>query len=285
LTQVLEKQRQRGIRFPTHPLQEAERVTRIVQDKGGGTLSLGATAVGLELSPTSSSLVGRVASAKHFAYLEEENETLKTTQLAKKVLRPTSPETARQARREAFLSFHVFKLLFERFYNGLLPERALLENLLVLEYGVSDGSKSLAYDVFIDSGEFADQIVETPQGLFCGTPQTPGPTSVETDPVSTKQRAIDPKLVELLQDSGSIQTALELCAKTPEEIREGLEAMTNALLERMLELGRELNLPSIKMSVKIALERFKTDGLEGARQFLPYIRDGLKEDLGVAKEF
>jgi len=282
LTQALEK-RQRGIRFPTYHQPEAERVARVVQDKGGGTLSLGATAVGLELSPTSSSFVGRVASSKHFAYLEEEDDTLKTTQLAKKILRPTSPETAKQGRREAFLNFPVFKLLSERFDNSYLPDRALLENLFVLEYGVSDGSKSLAYDVYIESGKFAGQIVETANGLFCGTPEAPVLTPTETKATALTQRTLDPKLVELLQDVGSVRTALELCARKPEQIQGELQIMTNELLAKILEIARELDLPSVKMSVKIALDTLKTDGMGGVQHLLPHIHDGLKEDLGIVE--
>lgn len=283
LNLALEKPRQRGIRFPTHPQEEAERVARVVQEKGGGSLSLGATAVGLELSATSSSLVARVASAKHFGYIEEDNEILKTTQLAKKVLRPTSPEAVKQGRREAFLNFHVFKQLFERFYNSNLPERTLLENLLVLEYGVSDVSKGLAYDVFVESGKFAGQIIETPNGLFCGVIEaTPGPVAEPPTP-TVIQRSLDPKLVELLENIGSLTMAVSLHGKDVEQVQKGIELTVGKILGRTIELARELNLPSTKMSAKIAVERLKSDGVQGTQNLMSYIRDGIREDLGMVE--
>src|SRR6266436_1292761 len=105
LTQAIEKQQRRGIRFPTYPLSETLRLARMVQDQGGGRLSSNATASALDLSPTSSSFLSRVSAAKHFALVEDVEGILVTTALAKRVLRPTSANQEKDALSEAFLSF------------------------------------------------------------------------------------------------------------------------------------------------------------------------------------
>src|SRR6266566_3621036 len=110
----MEKQQRRGIRFPTYPLSEALRLVRMVQDQGAGRLSTNATAVALDLSPNSSSFLSRVAAAKHFALVEDNEGILITTALAKRILRPTTANQEKEGLSEAFLNFQVFRQLRER---------------------------------------------------------------------------------------------------------------------------------------------------------------------------
>lgn len=260
-----------------HSLEESLRVARAVLEQGGGKLSPATLAVALGLSLTSSSFVSRVASARHFGLIEDLEGLLVATPLAKRILRPTNPDQVKQGLAESFLNFGVFKQLMDRFRNSQLPERTLLENIL-LEYGVSDVSKKIAYDVFVESGKFSGQIVDTGKGLLCGivTEEKPAPVS-RSSTVLTAQP--DRKIVELLVNVGSLRTTLQLHDSVPNEHAKEIKKISRDLLDRSLELATELNMPATKMSLKIAGERLNASGFVGAASYIPYIEDGINEDL------
>lgn len=273
----MEKQQRRGIRFPTYPLSEALRLARLVQDQGGGRLSANAAAVALELSPNSSSFGSRVSASKHFGLVEDKEGILVTTSLAKKILRPTAPNQEKEGLSEAFLSFEVFHQLFERFQNNQLPDRSILENILVTEYGISDVSKSMAYDVFLESGKAARTITDTGKSLLVGVQQSPQVESVsETKPIS---RVLDERLVQLLLDIGSLRTALEISRVSGEGLQPRIESTSRTLLEKTLGLAKELELPATKISLKVLSDRLSSSGLEDASRFALYVEEGLRDDL------
>ncbi len=272
-----EKQQRRGIRFPTFPLSEALRIAQIVQSQGGGRLSTNATAGALDLSPTSSSFSTRVSAGKHFGLIDESKDVLMTTPLAKRILRPTSPDQEKISLSEAFRSFYVFKQLLERFHGTPLPERSTLENILAIEYGISDVSKALAYDVFVSSGKFAGEISETGKGLVSGSQTEIAQESLPY--VRQGPMRLDDRLVELLMKIGSLSTALEVSSEFYGDGLKKLESMTKTLLDRTLTLARELEMPATRMSLKVTSDRLDGSGLEEASRFAHYLEEGLSEDL------
>ena len=249
-----------------------------IQEQGGGRLSINATAAALELSATSSSFGTRISAARHFALIEESDEILSTTSLAKRILRPTSPDQEKEALSEAFRSFHVFKQLLERFHGIPLPNRPILENILVIEYGISDVSKSLVYDVFISSGKFAGQITDTGKGLVTGLQEE---RTVESSLQTTIQvaSAMDERLTELLMNVGSLRTSLEISTLLTGEALLRVEDLSRSLLERTLGLARDLGMAGTRLSLKVLRDRLSDSGLKDASRFASYLDEGLNEDL------
>src|SRR6266566_3914846 len=249
----MEKQQRRGIRFPTYPLSEALRLVRMVQDQGAGRLSTNATAVALDLSPNSSSFLSRVAAAKHFALVEDNEGILITTALAKRILRPTTANQEKEGLSEAFLNFQV------------------------TEYGISDVSKDMAYNIFVESGKSSGKIIDTGKGLLVGVQEIP---QVETvSEARTIPPRLDGRLVQLLIDIGALRTALEISCISVEETPGKIESMSRGLLEKTLALARELELPATKISLKVVSDQLNSSGLDDASQFAPYVEEGLRDDL------
>jgi hypothetical protein len=278
LTQLVEKQQRRGIRFPTYTLSEAVRLAKAVQDQGGGRLSTSATAATLELSPTSSSFGSRVSAARHFGLIDESENILLTTELAKKILRPTNSDQEKEGLSEAFLNFHVFQQLLERFRNAQLPPRSILENILVMEYGISDVSKDVAHDVFVESGKFAGRITDTGKALAVENQET---HMLERATEKTVQFAskLDEKLVQLSINIGALRTSLGFSSLPVEEVRPRIESLARDLLEKTLELAKELGLPATRMSLKVVSDRLNDSGLQDASRFASYLEEGLSDDL------
>ncbi|MFB0543287.1 MAG: hypothetical protein ACETVR_00750 [Candidatus Bathyarchaeia archaeon] len=268
------KKQRRGIRFPRFSLEEANRIAKIVQD-GGGELTLRTIADTLKLSSTSSGFQGRISSAKHFGLLTTKANIVKTTDLAKKILLPTSQVEVKQGLSEAFLTFSVFKLLCEKFQNSVLPERSILENILVRQYGISDASKKVAYDVFIESGKFADQLSETDQGIMCGIREIEKEDKLKITPITK----VNEKMVELLKNIGSLIIAFRLHGKASEEVKKIIENMSTDLLKRTLVVAGDLDLPALKMSLKIITDRLILANFEGAENYIVYLEEGVREDL------
>ncbi len=249
----------------------------MVQDQGAGRLSTNATAVALDLSPNSSSFLSRVAAAKHFALVEDNEGILITTALAKRILRPTTANQEKEGLSEAFLNFQVFRQLFERFQNNQLPDRSNLENILVTEYGISDVSKDMAYNIFVESGKSSGKIIDTGKGLLVGVQEIP---QVETvSEARTIPPRLDGRLVQLLIDIGALRTALEISCISVEETPGKIESMSRGLLEKTLALARELELPATKISLKVVSDQLNSSGLDDASQFAPYVEEGLRDDL------
>lgn len=273
------KKQRRGIRFPMHPLNEALRVARIVLDQGGGTLNGESLAIGLGIKVSGSTFGTKSSSAKRFGLIERDNNEYKITSLAQSILRPTQKGEDKEALKEAFLNFPIFRELHQRYTGGKLPNRPILENIFQRQYGVSDVSKTLIYDVFVESGKFAGMISETEEGLFCGYPEEiKEETGNAAAPAPPK--TINRNLVDLLENIGALRVVHKISKKSKDQtLLKYIESITDELLKNSLDLASELNLSACKMSLKITLNRLGTEGFEKAAQDFVFIEDGLKEDL------
>lgn len=263
-----------------YPLNETIRVARIVLDQGGGTLNGESLALGLEIKAFGSTFSTKASAAKRFGLVERDNSEYRITGLAQRILRPTQKGEEKEALKEAFLNFPIFRELHQRYTGSKLPNRPILENIFQRQYGVSDVSKTLIYDVFVESGKFAGMISETEEGLFCGFPEEikEGPEVPATTPAPPL--TINRNLVDLLENIGSLRIVHEISKKSKDQNLLGhIEKITAKLLKNSLDLASELNLSACKMSLKITLNRLGTEGFEKAAQDFTFIEEGLKDDL------
>jgi len=280
------KKQRRGIRFPTYSLEKALDVARVVYEKGAGRLTKESIATALGHSITSSALASKIAAAKHFGLLEEEDNFLKVTDLARQILIPTKPEERSEGLKQAFLTFPVFKQIYERFLGLKLPERSTFENILQREYGASVATKGDMYEVLVNSGKFAGVILETEEGLLCGTETEERIKELEAAD-KTIRVSINNKLVNLCEKIGSLKLISSLYPASEDvKLRKEMETFAHNLLTESINLASELNLPATKMATKITLDLLKKEGLNKATLNFSYIREGLNEDLKLeeAKE-
>jgi len=281
MSSQLKRTQRRGIRFPMYPLERALNVAQVVLENGGGTLSLDVTAQSLRLSVKGSGFKTRVASAKHYGLITSKMKILEITKLASKILRPVSQDEYADGLKESFFHSKLFKDIYERYENNYLPNKEILENILVRTYGVSDVSKEIAYKSFFNSAEFAGLITERENGSFCGIIKAD--EDIDSDDENggdvVSKLGLNELLVEFLDKIGSLRMIIRLYSYSLEDKKDEIKNIFRDTINRALEIATELNLPALKMSLKIISDSIDKVPFENIEQFIIYIDDGLKEDI------
>lgn len=131
--QVMKKGKARGEEknYPVINLRTAIDVAKVVKDCGGS-----ATRKILEtgLGKKGGQLGNMVAGTRRYGLIKGVGE-IHLTELAKKILHPTSEQEKNDAIKEAFFGVQTFKTIYERF-NGQFPKEDLFKNILIRNYGV-----------------------------------------------------------------------------------------------------------------------------------------------------
>ena len=176
--------------FPQTTLQQAQRIASEIDNNfagdGGSPPDI---ALGLEISPTSSGwpvLTG--ASVAYGLTVGGYNaNTIKITQLGKRLVAPEKEGDDLAARREAILKPRILREFFERYRRAKLPNDTIATNVLK-SLGIPTDRIQNALEIIKENGRYAGIIRETPTGPFVNldSPGVPGPTAtpklLEHDP-------------------------------------------------------------------------------------------------------
>ena len=131
--QVTKKGKVRGEAkdYPVINLRTAIDVAKVVKDCGDS-----ATRENLEtgLGKKGGQLGNMIAGTRRYVLIKGTGE-MHLTELAKKILHPTSEQEKKDAIKEAFFGVQTFKIIYERF-NGKFPREDLFKNILIRNYGV-----------------------------------------------------------------------------------------------------------------------------------------------------
>lgn len=186
---------QRSKPYPSLSLQDA--VTRIqsLKDKAGVqqkySREIFAQGIGYKGS-TNGAFIRAVAALSQYNLVIKDGDGYALTNTAKGILIPTTSSSVRQATREAALSPDLFKSLYDDFKGEKLP--ALLPNILVQQYGILDGVKSKAQNVFISTMEYAGLLSD--DNLLDETANSQGEAAIESD-------LTNPKLVKSNEEASA----------------------------------------------------------------------------------
>src|SRR5262245_46173680 len=176
--------------FPQTTLQQAQRIASEIDNNfagdGGSPPDI---ALALEISPTSSAwpvLTG--ASVAYGLTVGGYNaNTIKITQLGKKLVAPEQEGDDLAARREAILKPRILREFFERYRRAKFPNDTIAGNVLKSLKIPTDRIPN-ALEIIKENGRYAGIIRETPTGPFVNldSPGVPGPTATpklpENDP-------------------------------------------------------------------------------------------------------
>ncbi|AXQ29380.1 hypothetical protein D0B54_12050 [Solimonas sp. K1W22B-7] len=146
--------RQRSkIGFPYAPLAEADCLVKAIHDNAGtGDCSQQQLAAWLNMSIKSSGFRTDLAAARLFGVIESDGpDKYRLSPLGRRIVDPVN---ARKAKAEAFLNVPLFKALFEKYKEGVLPPTAALEREIA-GLGVAEKQKDRARQVFERSAEQA----------------------------------------------------------------------------------------------------------------------------------
>lgn len=138
------------VEFPVLSLNYALEVVKIIEEKLGGRAgSYGVLSQALDVK--GGALILRVTAARRYGLIEPKGD-IRPTALAKKILHPIKEEEKVEGIKEAINNVKLFKELGERF-SEKIPEREILENILIREYDVPNTSVSRVSNAIIKNME------------------------------------------------------------------------------------------------------------------------------------
>lgn len=101
---------------------------------------------------TTKSFTSKISTAKQFGLISTIGKTIQLTEVAKKLLYPTEPDTSILAI-ECFKNPPLYAKLVERYEGKAVPSKEVLSNTLMMEYRITQSAKDNAAQVFLESAE------------------------------------------------------------------------------------------------------------------------------------
>jgi hypothetical protein len=126
------------LRYPAYDLEQSLEVARKIADRGAGaTLSQPELAAFLNYkSVNNGAFITRLAAARLFGFIDGQKDGYRATNLAEAIIHAEYPETAAQARLDAFRAVPLFAAYLEAFRGRPLPDEQGAINALVARFGV-----------------------------------------------------------------------------------------------------------------------------------------------------
>ncbi len=147
--------------FPAYDFGTALQIAEAVERGGAGRLTQSTLAINLGVSAKSSGFLLRGLTARQFGLLTKAGEELSTTDLAKAIIKPTSPEEKSDALRESFLRIPLFREVAMRFKGQHLPQDAEMRNVLEREFEIESNRVGSALRVLMDSARDIGVLVSS----------------------------------------------------------------------------------------------------------------------------
>lgn len=144
-----------GYLFPSYDFGVARKIAENVERNGAGILSEETLAITLGASAKSSGFRLRALAARQFGLLTKQGDTLKTTPLAKAIIKPTNESERDRAIVESFLNIPLFKVIATRFKGQPLPQGEAFRNILEREFKIQSNRVGEAERIFRDSAREA----------------------------------------------------------------------------------------------------------------------------------
>ena len=152
--------RPRSRNFPAMSLGKAvDWLSEIRDALGFKPFSKTMLAQAFNLSSTSGSFFAKVGAMNAYGLLEGSSEQLRISDVGKRILAPQSDEDRRNAIQKAFQTPDLFADLLRDFGGSPLPQQ--LANRLLHQYSITDASKDVAAQSFIESARFAGLLEDS----------------------------------------------------------------------------------------------------------------------------
>jgi hypothetical protein len=143
---------------PYLALEQALKIAREIQERGGGTLSLQSLAEVFDNSLKSSSFERKLSALRNFGLVERLPDGVRLTRLALAYVAPTTADEQAKAKVDAMRNVTLLQQLHERFAGGVLPAAESLANLVLREYGAKEPLHKAWADYFVQSLRTADLL-------------------------------------------------------------------------------------------------------------------------------
>lgn len=146
--------KERSALYPSYTINESIELVSVVNKIGGKLVALSRIADELKVSVSTNSFKAKISTCRQFGLLKiVSSSTMQLTDLAKKIVFPTSDHDKATAITQAFMSAPLYQKLCQRFENQALPSKERLSNILLQEYGITKAAKDVAAEEFLLSAE------------------------------------------------------------------------------------------------------------------------------------
>lgn len=126
-----------GVSFPYFNLADSVAVARVMHDKAGGECDRAQLAAILNYKGVKNgAFQARVAAAKSFGLVEQENDRLRVTPRGRAIVSPVTTADSDRAKVEAFLAIDLFRKVYEEYKEHTLPPDVGLRNHLETKYSI-----------------------------------------------------------------------------------------------------------------------------------------------------
>lgn len=147
-------------KFPRHPVAKAIRIAQTIFDQNAGkACSRAEAAKFFGLSSPAGPFSVEISSAIKYGFLEQPQAGhIEPSALAKKILRPQSPNDTIDGYRQAIMKAPDISEVYQHYRGENLPDDQFLRNTVVETYGVPSDSFQEFKQVFLESLETAELI-------------------------------------------------------------------------------------------------------------------------------
>lgn len=204
--------------FPLLSLQEAQRVAAALVDNFAGKEgSPPDIALAIGVSPTSSAWPSLAGAAIAYGLTEGgvNANTMKLTQLGRRLVAPEEEGDDLRARREAIMKPRISMEFYEKYRRAKFPADVIATNVL-RAFDIPADRLATALEILKANGRYAGVIRETPTGPFINldSPGIPGPLTTTGLGEAGKESDADTSRTEQAQQFGATGQ------QTPEPIKE-----------------------------------------------------------------
>lgn len=151
--------RERSTRYPGVALADALEFVRSVDARGLAGLPSAELAAALGVKNVrTNTFSARLSAARQFGLLKARDEGYAATPLALSILHPVNPAEVSRHLRRALVEPPLYASLAARYAGKVVPEAAILANVLLHHEGITASAKEAAAANFLDSAEFAGAL-------------------------------------------------------------------------------------------------------------------------------
>lgn len=153
----VQKKRERSTAYPACSLETSlNDIMNLKERLGKGPYSREEAAKALGYSGINGISAGRIAACVHYGLLARSGSTYGISDLANRIINPTSEDEKGLAITEAFQAPALYSKLVKTYMGSALP--TMLPNILARNYGIADKAASNAAQTFRDSAEYAGML-------------------------------------------------------------------------------------------------------------------------------
>jgi hypothetical protein len=154
-------------KYPRHSAEKSLRIPKAILEQNGGHACTPTQAAGyLGLTNPKGPFAVEIGSAKKFGFLESpEPGKIQPTELARRILRPKTPEDQTDAYREAVLKAPDISDVYKHYRGENIPQDTFFKNTLVDTFGIPESDFADFKQIFLDSLQIAKLAEERGENL------------------------------------------------------------------------------------------------------------------------